>query len=123
MRINAKGESKIGCLFAVLLLLLAIYVGFIGVPPYYNSVQYFDECEALVTRAAVYGWSEKKVTESLLDLARKLSQPVAVENIKVSKTRNNMMVEINYILPMDFGFYNYDLPRNARFSGLSGSLR
>ncbi len=123
MGINAKGESKVGCLLAVLLLLLAIYVGFIGVPPYYNSVQFFDEGEALVTRAAVYGWTEKKVTESLLDLGHKLNQPITEENIKVSKTRNNMVVEINYILPLDFGFYKYDLPRNARFSGLSGSLR
>lgn len=123
MDINAKGESKVGCVFAVLLLLLAIYVGFIGVPPYYNSVQFFDEGESLVTRAAVYGWSEKKVTESLLDLARKLNQPITAEDIKVNKTRNNMVVEINYILPLDFGFYKSDLPRQARFSGLSGSLR
>lgn len=123
MVINARGESKVGCLFAILLLLVAIYVGFIGVPPYYNSVQFFDESESVVTRAAVYGWSEQKVTETLVDLARKLSQPVTAENIKVNKTRNNMVVEINYVLTMDFGVFKYDLARNARFSGLSGSLR
>ena len=117
------GESKVGCLLAILLLLLAVYCGFIGVPPYYNSVQFFDESEALVTRAAVYGWPEKKVMDALLDLAHKLNQPVTADNIKIAKTRNNMVVDISYTLTLDFGFFKYDLSRSAKFSGLSGSLR
>jgi hypothetical protein len=123
VKVNRIGESKVGCLLAILLLVIAIYFGFVGIPPYYNSVQFFDESESLVTRAAVYGWPEKKVMDSLLELARKLDQPVTADNIRIAKTRNNLVVEIDYTLTLDFGFFKYGLSRNAKFSGLSGSLR
>jgi len=77
----------------------------------------------MTTRAAVYGWSEKKIHESYLEVAAKYDQPVTKDNIKVVRTRNELIVEIDYILPIDLGFYVYNLERKAKYSGLSGSLR
>ena len=123
MKLNSRGESKLGCLVAVLLLVVTVYCAIRFVPPYYNSVQFIDETEAMTTRAAVYGWSENKIHESYLEVAAKYDQPVTKDNIKVIRTRNELMVEIDYILPIDLGFYVYNLERKAKYSGLSGSLR
>jgi hypothetical protein len=123
MRLNRRGESKFGCLLAVVLLALTVYCAIRFVPPYYNSVQFLDETEAMTTRAAVYGWSEKKIHESYLQVAMKYEQPVTEENIKIYRTRNNLTIEIEYILPIELGFYTYNLERKVKYSGLSGSLR
>ncbi len=123
MMLNRRGESKIGCLVAVVLLAVTVYCAVKFVPPYYNSIQFLDETEAMTARAAVYGWSEKRIHESYLEVAVKYEQPVIKDNIKVYRTRNELVVEINYILPIDLGFYVYNLERKAKYSGLGGSLR
>lgn len=122
MSLNHRGEAKIGCVLSILLIIAVAYCGYKTVPAYYYSVQFLDEVDALVRRAAVYNWTERKILDSLLKLAMDWEQPVAKENIKIQHTRYNLIVDIEYKLPMDLGFYKFDLERKQKYAGLAAAF-
>lgn len=122
MQIDRKGEVKPSCILVLVLLAVAIFAAIRGVPPYYNSTQFLDEVDSATRSASSRGINEAKLMEKILNLANQYEQPVTRDHVSITKAGSNLVVKIDYSLPIDFGVTTYELPRQAKFVSLSGSF-
>jgi hypothetical protein len=121
MILNMRGESKLGCLFSVLILVLAIWCAFKIIPPYYNSTSFYDSVEAKIREAANYRWDKAKIERHIWELATKHDQPEPgvdprkTIKLVVNVTSKAVSVEVVYSIDINLGFYTYTLNRDKSF--------
>ncbi|MBN2433280.1 MAG: hypothetical protein JXQ27_17550 [Acidobacteria bacterium] len=122
MKLNSKGDSKLGCILSVLVLAAAIWCAYKIIPPYYNATSFFDEVESKVREAANNRRMEKDLEKNIYLLADRYEQPSAAENpretmhVNVAIGGQSIAVDIKYKLHIDLGVYEFDWPQDRRIT-------
>jgi cell division protein FtsL len=101
-----RGEGQFGCLFGVVLLLIAILIAYKMIPV---KVKAADLRETVFNEAKSAGTHrDSRIREGILDKAKKLGLPVEDQNIEIVRDNNNSIsVDVKYTVPVAFPGYTY----------------
>ncbi len=102
-----RGESKIGCIVALVLFAAAVLVAVKTVPVMVNVGEFQSEITAQAERAGLPRHTDKYIRSHLLAKAEELHLPVLPEAIKITRRKNDITIHVEYDLDLDYGFYTY----------------
>jgi len=100
-----RGEGQFGCLIGLVLLLLAGLVAYRMIPIKIKAAELRDE---IVDEAKSGGrYSQQQIRGTILDKAQKLGLPLTDENLLINKEPNNIVIDAQYTVPVNFPGYVY----------------
>ena len=107
MRIRERGEGRLGCLFGVILLLIALLVAYKMIPIKVKAAEIRDVVHDEAKSAGTH--NDKRIREAILDKAKREGLPIATENIEIERTNSNsqIRVEVKYTVPVEFPGFTY----------------
>lgn len=102
-----RGEGRLGLIIAVAVVGAAIFAAVQYVPVRVTAYQFRDFIEQECRMAAVRDGDEA-VRERILDKAIELRIPLDKTNLKLQRTRSEMIISASYTHPIDFKVTRYD---------------
>lgn len=102
-----RGESKVGCILALIIFLGALVVGVKTFPVVVNVGELQAEIEAQAERAGLPRHNDKFIRQRIMDKAEELRLPVRPEMIKIDRRKNDITIHIEYDVVLDYPFYTY----------------
>ncbi len=103
---SESGEGRAGCLMWILILVAGILVASRVIPVTIAKAKLKDY---IVEISQVHsGWTARRITDKVYGRAVELKLPLEKKNIKVSKNSNRMIVNLNFVTPLDFYIYTFD---------------
>lgn len=101
-----KGEGKAGCFFWLLVLLVAVMVGSQVIPVKIATMKLHDHMEELaMTQPRQTG---PFFVREIAKKASELDLEIPKKQIKVRKTKERVVIDIEFVVPLDFYFYQHD---------------
>lgn len=105
---RSSGQGKIGCIFWILLLGVAILIAVKMIPVKIRTAELHDFMVEQAKWSA--GRSAEQVERSILARARELDLPLEEKNVRVEKRGQNerIIMEAEYVVPVEFPGYTYE---------------
>jgi hypothetical protein len=124
---NERGEGRIGLIFALAVLVVAIYVGVKVIPLKVALFAFSDEVEQRLQRASwrVYETGKAETIKYVVERAEATGYPTEKLKVTVPPPRGgDMIVVVDWQIPLDFAVYqytwNYHLEKHAPMLGRGG---
>lgn len=103
------GESRIGCIFWLLVLLGVGYVSWQMVPVKMKSVDFEQTMVRLAERASLqHRNTEKRLHTALMAEADELKLPLEAENLRIKRTGARVTIEASYVVPINLIVTTWD---------------
>jgi len=102
-----KGESRLGCIFYILVIVYLAIIGFQIVPVMYNNLELKQGMGGMEEVAASYNQFRGRRSEMkkiLVKKARSLDLPIRAEDFKIIKRGKNVEVSAHYKVEINFLF-------------------
>lgn len=99
---SAEGKAAAGCLFYVLLLGIATFIGIRVVPLYYAYTSLESDVKTEVAHAGAHSFDDETIIKDILDLARRNEISLTADNVKVDHSAGQVRIVIRYSVPVDF---------------------
>ena len=97
---SGEGSINIRVLFWLLVFTLAIYAGYVVVPPTFSYLMMKTEVQEQTENAYMY--SNEAITRRLLEKAEIWSVPIDSRNIIIKRWRDEIEVELHYNVDLNF---------------------
>ena len=95
-----RGEGNAGCLFGLIILAIAIFIAYKMVPA---KIKAADLKQTVTDEAKMGGaHNDTLIMKTILAKAREQDLPVTEDNVKISRGTNDISVEVDYDVPIDF---------------------
>ena len=120
--LDCEGKGLMGCLTAVVLLGLAIYLGITLGPIYYSNYNFESDVKTEVSRAGSHFFDDETVIKDVIDLAKKNEIRIDRQNIRIDRFAGQMHISVNYSVPVDFVVMQKDVSFQVSASSFLGSL-
>lgn len=108
MRRNRReaGEGQAGCLFGLVLLLVAIFIAYKLVPV---KVKMADLRQTVIDEAKSAGsHGDDVIMKRILAKAEDLQLPVSQDQVTIERNSNIIKVDVQYTVPVAFPGYTYN---------------
>ncbi|MGK2857120.1 MAG: hypothetical protein ACSLFQ_07930 [Thermoanaerobaculia bacterium] len=105
IRMNQKGEGRMGCIFGLLILAVACFVAYKLIPPKIQAAEMRDVIQDEARSAS--GRGSDSVKKSILARAEELKVPLDPENCIVERRADFIRVEVEYTVDIPFPGYLY----------------
>ncbi len=105
MRRNRReaGEGQGGCIFGIILLLIAVFVAYKLIPV---KVKAADLREVIVDESKQAGFhSDERMRKTIMDKAQEDGLPLTDDNLTIVRTGNLVRVDADYTVPVTFPGY------------------
>jgi len=100
-----RGEGRLGCLFGVILLLLAALIAYKMIPV---KVKAADLRDAIQDEAKSAGQkTDKEILAAILQRAQILELPVTEEQVRIDRAANSIKIDVDYTVPVEFPGYTH----------------
>ncbi|HVS30204.1 MAG TPA: hypothetical protein VMS98_02010 [Thermoanaerobaculia bacterium] len=100
-----RGEGQFGCVVGLLLLLAGIFVAYKMIPIKVKAAELRSE---VVNEAKAAGMhSDKRIMATILKKAADLELPVSEDNVKIRRGNNDITVDVQYVVPVDYPGFTY----------------
>jgi|SRR5215212_6611637 len=99
------GEGRIGCLFGLVVLLIAGMIAYKMIPVKVKAAEMRDEVSDNSKSAGQH--NDKWIAAALLNKAQSLGLPIGEENIKIVRANSEIKVDVDYTVPVQFPGYVY----------------
>ena len=119
---NSEGKGTFGCLFSLLVLAAAVFAGVKLVPLYYSASSFESDVKTEVSRAGVNFFSDETILKDIVQLAQKNEIRISHDQIKLERLAGQVRVAIAWSEPVDFVFFQYDVPFRVNASSYMGRL-
>ncbi len=119
---SEEGKGVAGCLFFLLALAIAGFIGFRIGPPYYANKSLEADVKTEASRAGAHFYDDETVMRNVLDLARRNEIPITRENVSVERAAGQIYITIDYSLPIDFLVVERTFNFKIKASSLIGRL-
>ena len=96
-------------MFILLVLALAIYLGWKFIPPYMHAYQFNDFIKGEVKYALASRRTPEIVRQHILDEAKDLDIPIGPRDVVIKTNGPSFTVEFDYDIPVDMRVYKRDL--------------
>ena len=100
-----RGEGQLGCVFGLLLLLAGIFVAYKMIPIKVKAAELRQEVVDEAKSAGSHG--DERIRKSILAKAQAVGLPVSEKDVKISRSGNNITVDVDYVVPVEFPGYVY----------------
>jgi hypothetical protein len=105
LRRRERGEGQLGCLVGLILLAIGIFVAWKMIPV---KVKAAELRQMVVDEAKSAGsHNDGKIRDFILNKARENDLPVSEENIKISRAHSEIIVDVEYDIPIEFPGFTY----------------
>src|SRR5688572_1894928 len=102
---SQRGEGQLGCVFGLLLLLAAIFVAYKMIPIKVKAAELRGE---VVNEAKAAGMhSDQRIAATIIKKANDLGLPVSADNVKIRRGNNDITVDVQYIVPVEYPGFTY----------------
>jgi hypothetical protein len=109
---DQRGEGQLGCIFGILLLLLGIFIAYKMIPV---KVKAAELRSVVVNEAKAAGsHGDDQILKAILREAEQQNLPVTADNVKIERKRGEIMVDVQYHVPIDFPGFTYNWPFHHR---------
>lgn len=104
--LRERGEGQLGCIFGLILVLLAVFVAYKVIPV---KVRAADLRQTVVDEAKSAGTHDDKlILKSILAKAEENNLPVTEDNVTIERRASNIYVNVEYTVPIQFPGYTYN---------------
>ena len=104
-RYGQRGEGQAGCIFGLIILLIGIFIAYKLIPV---KVKAAELRQVVVDEAKMAGSrSDQRIADNILRKAAELNLPVGKEDVNVVRVAQNIKVDVEYVVPVDFPGYVY----------------
>lgn len=107
-----RGEGRIGFLIALVLFCAGVFAAVKYVPVRINAYQFREALREEARYASVHN-NDRAVAERILDKAIGLEVPLDPKNLKIRRTRSEVIISASYEQPIDFKVTTYTYRFNA----------
>jgi hypothetical protein len=102
---NQRGEGKLGCVMGLLILAAAVFVAYKMIPIKVKSAEFRD---AVFDQSRSGGEvNTEGIRKALAHKAAQLGLPVAEKDIRITRRRGFITVEVEYTVPVHFPGFTY----------------
>jgi hypothetical protein len=102
---SERGEGNFGCLFGLVLVAIAALVAYKLIP---IKVKNAEMRAAIVDEAKSAGThNDTVIREYIYAKATEEQLPVSKEDIKINRTKDEITVDVDYTVPVEFPGYTY----------------
>ncbi len=100
-----KGDTKLGCILWLLLLLAFAMITWKAVPVKVHSAELYD----YMTEQAQFAYraSAAQLKQRILERADELGLPLEAKNLEVKKSKRRVRIVCHYTVPLEFPGYTY----------------
>jgi predicted membrane protein len=95
-----RGEGNAGCLFGLIVLAIAIFIGYKMIPAKIRAADLKQTVTDEAKMAGTHG--NEMIMRTILAKAREQRLPVTENDIKISRSQNEITVDVDYDVPIDF---------------------
>jgi len=105
IRLNQRGEGKLGCAMGLLVLVAAVFIAYKMIPIKVKATEFRD---AVFDQSRSAGRaSTDSIRKALVDKAGQLRLPVRNEDIRIERRHDYIIVEVEYTVPVEFPGFVY----------------
>jgi hypothetical protein len=105
-RRSERGEGNIGCILWLIALGLAVLIAWKAVPVKMQSEKLYDYMDELAKFGAART-APDDLEKLILNRAQELHIPLEKKNVKVERNGDNIYMEVEYTIPVEFPGYTY----------------
>ena len=113
-----EGEGRSGCIFAIVLIVIAAFLAVTLGPPYYSHYGFRSDLQHLVSREGARASSDESVRRQLIRLAEQNNILLEANNIRISRFASQLTISVEYTIPVSFIFVKRDLLFSTERSGI-----
>ncbi|HEU4400494.1 MAG TPA: hypothetical protein VFT43_00180 [Candidatus Polarisedimenticolia bacterium] len=103
-----RGEGRLGTLFAIVVLLVGIYLGVKIVPVMINVYAFRDYLDEQARFAALPHHEDDVVKKNILDKARELDLPIGAKEVLVDRTGTRIDIKVKYSVPIKTPLHTFN---------------
>jgi hypothetical protein len=100
------GEGNFGCLVGLIVMLIGIFIAYKMIPVKVKAAELREVLQDEAKSAGTH--NDERIRTAILTKAKDNNLPVAEENITIERTTNEIMVDLNYTVPIVFPGYTYN---------------
>jgi hypothetical protein len=119
---DSDGKGMLGCMFLIVLIGVAIYLGIVLAPIYYSNFNFESAVKTEISRAGAHFLDDETMTKDILDIARRNEINLKRENISIERFAGQVHVNVHYAVPVDFIVLKRDLVFEIDESSFIGTL-
>ncbi len=101
-----RGEGQAGCLVGLIILGIGAFIAYKVIPVKVKAAEIrgvvVDEAKSAGTH------NDERIRGAILRKAREDNLPITDDNIKINRGNNEITVEVNYVVPIEFPGYTYN---------------
>ena len=101
-----RGEGQFGCLVGIVLLLIAGMIAYKMIPVKVKSTDLRDTVNDYARSAGQF--KDGQIRAAILEKAESLDFPVTEDDIVVERRAGQILVEVEYTVPVTFPGYTYN---------------
>ncbi len=101
--------KTIKALFGLAVLVVAVYVAWTMIPPYFNNYKLEDIVAEEARINSYSNKSEDAMRETVYQKAKDLDIPLTPENISVTRNGQSVAIDVNYVVHLDYPIHPVDL--------------
>jgi hypothetical protein len=105
-RRSERGEGNLGCILWLLALGLATLIAWKAVPVKVQSTQLYDYMDEL-SKFSAARTPPDQLEKMIIDRAKQLDIALEKKDVKVERNGDNIFMEIEYTVPLEFPGYTY----------------
>jgi hypothetical protein len=119
--VNSEGKGILGCMTAIVLLGLAIFLGIKLGPIYYSNFTFEADLKTEVSRAGSRFIDNDSIVKDVLDLAKKNEVHVTKEGIRIERFAGQVHITVQYSVPVDFAVLERDINFQIKVSSFTAT--
>ena len=102
---NSEGKGVVGCIVALVLFGVVVYLGIELGPIYYSNFNFEAEVKTTASRAGARSFNDEAIIKDVMDMAKRNEIRLERENIKVDRFAGKLRIIVNYAVPVNFIFF------------------
>lgn len=119
---SAEGKGMVGCLTALVLFAVVIYLGVTLGPIYYSNFNLENGVKTTASRAGARFFNDEQIVAEIMDLAKKEEVRLKKDNIKIDRFAGQVHIKVNYSVPVNLILFERDWNFEINASSFIGTL-
>ena len=109
-----RGEGQFGCIVGLIILAIAVFIAWRIIPVKVKAAEINQVVEDEAKSAGTH--NDDRIRGAILKKAREDNLPITEDNIKINRGANEIIIEVHYVVPVDFPGYTYQYHLDKSYS-------
>jgi predicted membrane protein len=119
---DAEGKGIVGCLVFIVLLSVTIFLSVQLIPVYYSYYAMESELKREISKAGAHSLKDEAIASDVLEMAKRNEVPLKEEDIQIERAAGQVIIDIDYAVPINFIVMQKDFNFNIRASSFVGAI-